>query len=59
MTAGLSRQAEVGVVARKEPGNDERLAAALRENLKRRKAQARDLRGGGEDAKSLDGKTSS
>ena len=58
MTVGLSRQAEVGVVARKEPGSDERLAAALRENLKRRKAQARDLSGGDEGPKS-DGKTSS
>ena len=58
MTVGLSRQAEVGPVARKEPGSDERLAAALRENLKRRKAQARDLRGGDEGPRS-DGKTSS
>ena len=58
MTVGLSRQAEVGPVARKEPGSDERLAAALRENLRRRKAQARDLGGGGEEPKP-DGNTSS
>ena len=47
MTAGLSRQAgyrqEVSAMARKNQGSEERLAAALRENLKRRKAQARDL----------------
>ena len=58
MTVGVSRQAEVGVVARKESGSDERLAAALRENLKRRKAQARDLRDGSEDPK-RDGNTNS
>ena len=31
-------------MARKDQKSEDRLAAALRENLKRRKAQARDLR---------------
>ena len=46
MTAGLARQAEVIAMARKEPDNAERLAAALRENLRRRKAQSRELEAG-------------
>ena len=58
MTPGLSRQAEVAAMARKDQGSEERLAAALRENLKRRKAQARDLRKDDEQPRS-DGRTSS
>ena len=57
MTAGLARQAEVGAVAAKLPDHQDRLAAALRENLKRRKAQARALPKTDEPASS-DGKTS-
>jgi hypothetical protein len=38
----------------KEPGRAERLKAALRENLKRRKAQARDRRDGPPDAAATD-----
>jgi len=44
-------------MARKDQGSEERLAAALRENLKRRKAQARDLRKEDEQPRS-GGKTS-
>ncbi|GAA4725473.1 hypothetical protein H9L13_00290 [Sphingomonas lutea] len=43
MTAGLARQAGVGALADKNAANRERLAAALRENLRRRKAQAREI----------------
>ena len=46
MTAGLARQG--WAVAHKDQASEERLAAALRENLRRRKAQAREL---GADAK--------
>ena len=49
MTAGLARQAGVGAVGDKKPGHEERLAAALRENLRRRKAQAREI--GADDGK--------
>ena len=41
MTAGLARQGRA--VAHKDQASEERLAAALRENLLRRKAQAREL----------------
>lgn len=37
-------------MADKNPGRDERLAAALRDNLKRRKAQARDQSGAQADS---------
>ena len=47
MTAGLARQAscarKMPRMAAKDRTSEERLAAALRENLKRRKAQAREL----------------
>ena len=42
--AGAGREAHVARMARKDQDSEERLAAALRENLKRRKAQARDRR---------------
>lgn len=58
MTAGLSRQAacpgQDAPMTRKNQAGEERLAAALRENLKRRKAQARDLRKDDEQPKSGD-----
>ena len=44
-------------MAAKAPDSQQRLAAALRENLKRRKAQARDLQQDGAEPRP-DGKTS-
>jgi hypothetical protein len=41
----LSSEAQVAGVTAKDKQREERLAAALRENLRRRKAQARELRG--------------
>ena len=42
--ADADRATHVAPMPRKDKDSEERLAAALRENLKRRKAQARDLR---------------
>ena len=55
MTAGVTRQPACEpcklepspAMAEKDKQRDQRLAAALRENLRRRKAQARDLAGPG------------
>lgn len=43
MLAGPSRERHVRDMAAKDKEREERLAAALRENLKRRKAQSREL----------------
>jgi len=44
----LSTRAHLVAMTGKDKEHDERLAAALRENLRRRKAQARELRGDAE-----------
>ena len=41
--AGRTEPAHVAVMAEKDKEREERLAAALRENLRKRKAQAREL----------------
>lgn len=43
--AGLAGRAHVSGMAEKDKEREQRLAAALRENLRKRKAQARELAG--------------
>ena len=49
--AGIERDAHLGGMAEKDKEREERLAAALRENLRRRKAQSRELGEGEEQEK--------
>jgi len=49
---GVVARVRKGVMADKKTERDERLAAALRENLKRRKAKAREVEGGSSEAQS-------